>query len=209
MTKDYRNTQYCPVLENVTDKKQKLQNEIEKKHPKQRNMYNKIHDRKSPYNQKFAEIYNCKCGYCGVSMEVLPTQLFEVDHFIAESSFDNKSEAGKLENLTLSCYQCNRNKSNFTLIDEYTKKLCTDDGKITEVFFRDEAYYIRIKNEYKEDETIQKFYDKLQLVHQTRRLDYLLMNMKGLCKKLEGTIEGGKLAQAILILQEKRNKFIA
>ncbi|MBQ4559511.1 MAG: HNH endonuclease [Tyzzerella sp.] len=209
MTKDYRNTQYCPSLENIADKKKKLQNDIIEKHPRQRNIYNKVRDKKSSYNEQFVQIYNYKCAYCGVSMDVLPAQLFEVDHFIAESLFDNKNEAGKLENLALSCYQCNRNKSNFALVGEYTKKLCTDDGKIADVFCRDEDYYIRIKDEYKEDETIKKFYDKLQLVHQTRRLDYLLMNMKGLYKKLEGTTEGGRLAQAILIMQEKRNKFIA
>ena len=206
MTKDYRNTQYCPTLENVTDKKQELQNEIEKNHPKQRNMYNKIHDRKSPYNQKFAEIYNRKCGYCGVSMDVLPVQMFEVDHFIAESRFGNKDEAGKVENLVLACYQCNRNKKDFGLVDEYTEKLCPDEGEISNVFYRDEDYYIRIKDDYKDDETIKEFYDKTKLIHQTRRLDYLLMNMKGLHRRIMGTDQGGKLAEAILFLQEKRNK---
>ena len=31
--------------------------------------------------------------------------------------------------------------------------------------------------------------------------------MQGLQKKLEGTIQGGKLAEAILTMQKKRNKF--
>ena len=55
---------------------------------------------------------------------------------------------------------------------------------------------------------INGFYNQLQLIHQTRRLDYLLINMQGLHKKIEGTIWGGKLAEAILILQRKRNKFV-
>lgn len=74
-------------------------------------------------------------------------------------------------------------------------------------FFRDDKYYIRIKDEYIDDTTINNFYNQLQLVHQTRRLDYLLINMQGLQKKLEGTIQGGKLAEAILTMQKKRNKF--
>lgn len=77
------------------------------------------------------------------------------------------------------------------------------DGK-TEIY---DKYYIRIKDDYIEDEIINGFYNQLQLVHQTRRLDYLLINMQGLHKKLEGTIQGGRLAEAILIMQRKRNKF--
>ena len=64
-----------------------------------------------------------------------------------------------------------------------------------------------LKIEYVEDETINGFYNQLQLVHQTRRLDYLLINMQGLHKKLEGTAQGGRLAEAILTMQRKRNKF--
>ena len=67
---------------------------------------------------------------------------------------------------------------------------------------------IRIKEDYIEDETINGFYNQLQLVHQTRRLDYLLINMQGLHKKLEGTVQGGRLAEAILTMQRKRNKFV-
>ena len=88
------------------------------------------------------------------------------------------------------------------------EKLNTDDGKIANIFFRDEKYYIRIKEDYIEDETINGFYNQLQLVHQTRRLDYLLINMQGLHKKLEGTVQGGRLAEAILTMQRKRNKFV-
>ena len=40
------------------------------------------------------------------------------------------------------------------------------------------------------------------------RLDYLLINMQGLHKKLEGTVQGGRLAEAILTMQRKRNKFV-
>lgn len=75
-------------------------------------------------------------------------------------------------------------------------------------FFRDDKYYIRIKDAYITDEVINNFYNQLQLDHETRRLDYLLINMQGLHKKLEGTEQGGKLAEAILIMQRKRNKSV-
>ena len=76
-------------------------------------MYNKISDRSTEFNSRFSEIYKCKCAYCGVDMKVLPSTLFEVDHYIAESTFTDKEKAGKVENLVLACYQCNRSKKDF------------------------------------------------------------------------------------------------
>ena len=208
ITNDYRNTEYCPKLENVEDKKKVLEEKIRKTHPRQKIMYNKIRNRNTVFNQEFCNIYNYKCAYCGVSMDILSATLFEVDHFVAETLFDDKAEAGKADNLVLACYQCNRNKKEFEIAGEYIEKLNTDDGKIAYVFYRDDKYYIRIKDDYAEDKTINAFYEQLQLVHQTRRLDYLLINMQGLHRQLEGTAQGGKLAEAILILQRKRNKFV-
>lgn len=205
-TNDYRNTEYCPILKNVGDKKKALEEKIKSAHPRQKIMYNKIHDRNTTFNKEFCSIYNCKCAYCGVSMDILPATLFEVDHFVAESLFDDKADAGKVDNLVLSCYQCNRNKKEFVIRGEYLEKLNTDDGKIANIFFRDDKYYIRIKDDYINDDIIKCFYNQLKLVHQTRRLDYLLINMQGLHKKLKGTVQGGRLAEAILIMQRKRNK---
>ena len=208
ITNDYRNTIYCPVLKEVSDKKNVLQKKIKKAHPRQKIMYNKVHNRNTSFNKEFCDIYNYKCAYCGVSMDILPATLFEVDHYVAESLIDDKAEAGKIENLVLACYQCNRNKKEFEIKGEYFEKLNTDDGQIANVFYRDDKYYIRINDEYIEDETINDFYNQLQLVHQTRRLDYLLLNMQGLHKKLEGTEQGRRLAEEIVMLQRKRNKFV-
>lgn len=208
MTNDYRNTEYCPILENVADKKKTLEKKITIAHPRQKIMYNKVRKRNTAFNKEFCDIYNCKCAYCGVSMDILPAMLFEVDHFVAETLFDDKVEAGKIDNLVLACYQCNRNKKEFEMGEEYIEKLNTDAGQIANVFFRDNDYYIRISDAYIDDKTINRFYNQLQLMHQTRRLDYLLISMQGLHKKIEGTVQGGKLAEAILILQRKRNKFV-
>lgn len=208
ITNDYRNTEYCPILGNVENKKKALEKKIKAAHKRQEIMYKKVSDRNTTFNKEFCSIYNCKCAYCGVSMDILPASLFEVDHFVAESLFDNKAEAGKVENLVLACYECNRNKREFKIEGDYIKKLNTDNGEIANVFYRDDKYYIRIRDEYIEDETIKKFYNQLQLVHQTRRLDYLLINMQGLHKKLEGTEQGRKLAETILEMQRKRNKFV-
>ena len=204
--KDYRNTEYCPTLENIEAKKKILEEKIREAHPKQRIMYNKVYMRNTVFNKEFCKIYNCKCAYCGTSMDILPLNNFEVDHFIAESLFDDNEEAGKIENLVLACYQCNRNKGKYKIDGEYIEKLNTDNGEIANIFFRDDKYYIRIKDDYIEDETINEFYNQLKLDNQTRRLDYLLINMRGLHKKLGDTVESGKLADAILTLKEIRNR---
>lgn len=135
ITDDYRNTEYCPILEKVEDKKTILAEKIIATHPRQKIMYHKIHDKKTVFHQEFCSIYNCKCAYCGVSMDILPAALFEVDHFRAESLYNDKKEAGKLQNLVLACYQCNRSKREFEIAGEYIEKLNTDNGNIADVFF--------------------------------------------------------------------------
>lgn len=170
-------------------------------------MYNKIKLRDNEFNKRFVQIYNCKCAYCGVSMDILPATLFEVDHYIAESLFDDKNKAGKIENLVLSCYQCNRNKKALVISDKYVKQLNTDNGKITEVFYRDDKYYIRINKSFQNDKKIEEFYEKLKLFHQSHRIDYLLLSMNGLHSKVEDKNKKEKLAEAILLLQKKRNMF--
>lgn len=87
------------------------------------------------------------------------------------------------------------------------KQLNTDNGKITEVFYRDDKYYIRINKSFQNDKKIEEFYEKLKLFHQSHRIDYLLLSMNGLHSKIEDKNKKEKLAEAILLLQKKRNMF--
>lgn len=207
MSNDYRNTEYCPALEKVEEKKNELQKNILCKHPRQKNMYNKIKLRESEFNKQFFKIYNYKCAYCGVSLDILPKALFEVDHYIAESLFNDKSEAGKVENLVLACYQCNRNKSSFTISGDYVNRLNTDNGNITNIFYRNDKYYICINKSFQKDKMITEFYDKLKLYHQSHRIDYLLLSMNGLHNKIDDERDKAILSKMIISLQHKRNKF--
>lgn len=205
MKSDYRNTEYCPQLDNVSVKKISLNKKIHDNHPRTRIIYNKIKDMSSNYRDEFMEIYNYKCSYCGNSIQNISAILLEIDHYICESSFKSKKESGKIENLVLACYDCNRPKRNFLINDSYIDILNPDLEIIKDVFYRDDSYYIKIKDKYAYDQFIVDFYNKLNLSYETRRLDYLLMSMRGLAKKLEGTIKADKLNSAIIRLQEKRN----
>lgn len=211
---DYRNTVGCPVLTNVDEKKDKLERKIQYEHKRAKIMYNFVRDRRYDYFDIFAKIYNKKCAYCGISVGIENIRLFEVDHFVCESSFSSdlagKSEAGKVSNLVFSCYSCNRWKKNLYLNDELQKKLNPDDNSISQIFVRDDDFYITIRKEYIKETDINDFYQKLFLGSEFRRLDYLLLEMENLIriqKAVNSTI-AEKLCLCFHDLIIKRNSII-
>lgn len=205
MKKDYRNTDYCDSLQELRKKKKVLDDKISKEHPRAKIMYNQIKDVNKNYKDKFMKIYNYKCSYCGNSIWNLDVTLLEIDHFICESSFESKEEAGKIENLVLACYDCNRAKRDFPIDNEYIEIVNPDLEEIKNVFIRDSMYYIKVSEKYKNDKFIISFYKQLKLGYETRRLDFLLMNLQGLYMKLEGRPEADKLSIILNKLHQKRN----
>lgn len=205
MANDYRNSTYCSALENLETKKKSLSGEISRNHPRTKIIYNKIKNQDSIYKAKFMEAYNYKCSYCGNSIDNISSTLFEVDHYICESSFDSREEAGRIENLVLACYDCNRSKSGFLIEERLMDTLNPDLDNVKNVFSRDDLYYIRVSEQYKSDEFINKFYEQLKLGYQSRRLDYLLLSLNGLCKKLDREPQSEKLNVILRKLQQKRN----
>lgn len=205
MERDYRNTPYCEVLVDVRLKKSKLSNDILLESPRTKIMHNRVKENRSSYKTKFMEIYNFKCSYCGNSIDNLSLYLFEIDHYIYESSFESKEEAGRMINLVLACYDCNRSKNSFLIKEDYLKILNPDLDDIKNVFVRDTLFYIQISEEYKEDEYIKDFYNKLKLGYQSRRLDYLLLNLNALCKSLDEIPQMSKLNIILRELRMKRN----
>lgn len=211
--KDYRNTGYCPVLNNVEEQKQILEEEIKSAFPRTKIIYNKVRDRDGLYLKKFAKIYNGKCAYCGVMCGLLPVESFEVDHFLNEASFpdttEGRSEAGKMINLIWSCISCNRGKRAITIKSPYDVLLNVDNGNIATVFKRDKDYYIRICDTYQDDEFIQQFYEELHLGYETRRLDYLGLQLEGKYQTEKDEERKRKLGESLSILLKKRNRMTA
>lgn len=214
MTKDsdYRNTDYCPVLEHVAEQKQALEKEIKAESPRTKIIYNKVNDRDGIYHKKFARIYNEKCAYCGAAFGLLPVESFEIDHFLNEASFEDTTEgrieAGRMSNLVWSCVSCNRGKCGITIKPPYDALLNVDDGSIAAVFERDEKYYIQIRDTYKNDEFIQKFYEALHLGYETRRLDYLCLQLEGKYQAERNKKRKEKLGESLSILLKKRNRMV-
>lgn len=205
MKSDYRNSPYCPVLSDVSSRKLELGDKIHADHPKLKITYNRVKDKGDKYKIPFVSIFNYKCCYCGNSVDNINMDLFEIDHYICESSFSSKEEAGKISNLVCSCYDCNRAKKNLIIPPDYADKLHPELEDISKIFLRDDRYYIIVAEEYKDDSFIQEFYKTLKFEYQSRRIDYLLLSLRGLCKKNENTPYYDKLNSLLVKLQQKRN----
>lgn len=209
---DYRNTENCPILVDVALKKCALESRIQKEHRRAKIMYNYVHDKQAAYFAPFSKIYNSKCAYCGVMIGIIDIRMFEVDHFVCEDAFPNntagRSEAGKVSNLVLSCYSCNRGKGKLAIDGKYKKILNPDEGAIAKVFMRDENYYIKIRPDYTGNYIVTNFYDKLLLGSEFRRLDYLLMEIENLIsmQRSHNSSIAEKLEQCFSRLIVKRNK---
>lgn len=203
---DYRNTEYCKELKRIGRKKRNLMKVLKKEHPKTKIVYNSI---SKYYREKFYEIYNNKCSYCGASLETLGTEKLEIDHFIHESSFgDDKATAGKIENLVLSCYGCNRRKDDYLISER--RRFHPDMKNIKKLFYRDKEYGIKVLDRYETNSHVKEFYEALGLGSEFRKLDYLILKMQSLVDELEGKpekiVERNEIMTIYRNLQKQRNK---
>lgn len=207
MVSDYRNTRYCPSLKGISDRKNEVVKQVHADYPKAVDIHNYISKNDCKYKIEFIKAYNGKCAYCGVSIAEIPKTHFEIDHYIYQKApcFKSKKEAGKIENLILACHDCNHNKSSIIIPDSSYQKFYPDGDEISKVFFRDEEYYIKVSPDYCGDQEVSDFYNQLKLGSEIRRLDYLLMNIRGLIGTLPDTAIRDKLGRIANNLQLKRN----
>ncbi|MCP1110877.1 5-methylcytosine-specific restriction endonuclease McrA [Lachnospiraceae bacterium PF1-21] len=208
---DYRNADKCPSLEGIKDKKEKLKDLVIKEHRRTKIIYNQIKNKDKKYFDMFAKIYNYKCAYCGTSLKFTDGRLFEIDHFICESAYTKdtagRAEAGKIGNLSFSCYSCNRGKGSLHIKDSYVNKLNPDDNSISKVFYREQNFYIKKSSKFTDDEFVSKFYDELLFGSEFRRLDYLLLEVDDFIQDVKEKDEdfARRLQEIKSKLQEKKN----
>lgn len=176
---DYRCTRYCLHLCDINLKKNIFLKNFNQIHPNAKNHYSYIKERKGKLKGEFLSIYNNKCAYCGNSIKNLSIDLFEIDHFIPKERFTNSNDANNIFNLVASCHVCNRLKSNYD-ITESNKNLFDVETSLPKLFKRDENYYIKINNEYKSNADVVSFYEHLHLGYQTKRIDFVLMELNGM-----------------------------
>ena len=209
MGDDYRNTEYCPKLENIVKKKNAVVKMIKENHPRAIDMHSYISKNDEPYKLAFLKVYNCKCAYCGISLSIIDKESFEIDHFIYEKSeqfHGSKAAAGYIENLVPACHFCNHQKNSFQFQEEELKFFYPDAEDITNTFKRDELYYIKVSENFESNRTANEFYTQLKFGSEVRRIDYLLMSMIGLKDRISSDSEvHSKLGDIIELLRNKRN----
>lgn len=176
---DYRKCEYEGFsYKTILSAKDSLEVQIDLKARTQRGRhFKKIRDKKGKYYQPFEQIYHAKCAYCGIITAIQPSASFEVDHFINElqKTLPNGKSVDHVSNLVFSCGNCNQSKKQFH-VNNATNELNPDTG-IHNVFSREKNYAIKIKNEFKGNQDIEKFYNKLKFSSSFRKLDYLLLNL--------------------------------
>ena len=208
---DYRKTKYSVPFKNITINKMELLKKLKSDFPRLKNIYLKISENDKEYKMEFMKVYNYRCSYCGVSLDILNKRMFEIDHYIPKKAdkFKNNNNANKIENLVLACQFCNRKKSDFLISDSEYSLLYPDNEEIKKIFYRDEKYYIKIENEYSQNETIKKFYEQLEMDGEVRRLDFLLISLLNFKKKYRNKLENlhilNELSDIIEKLKKKRN----
>ena len=114
---DYRLTKYEEQkLQCIKQKKGELLRKIRIEHPRTKDFYSLV---RSNYKKDFMKAYDNICVYCGVSLDLIPKKMFEIDHVIYKKSprFNNclKRNKNGMSNLVLSCYDCNRKKTDFSI----------------------------------------------------------------------------------------------
>lgn len=209
MSNDYRNTKYDPPFADLKLKKAAVENLVKEAHPRAKDMHKYISVNDEKFKKEFVKSYNGKCAYCGVSIDIIPMSLFQIDHYVfqkADEFNSSKAAAGSIDNLVLSCGDCNHNKREFFIPDKDREQLHPDNKCICSIFIRDDNYYIKIANKQLSNELVNKYYEKLKLGLEIHRLDYLLMSMIGLQGKLPDNYPAyAMLGQAINMLKTKRN----
>lgn len=206
---DYRYSKYEEKNANVIMDKLAFAKKLNSEHPTTNNHYRFISENVGPYKLQYLKIFDNKCVYCGNSLQNLSVYLFEIDHYINKASFDDLVEehANHIDNLYPACKICNSKKSGITFMNEYVT-LFKPDSNIQNIFYRDDQYNIKIQEQYLNDIFVNKFYNKLKLNHDARRLDYLLLCMRGLADKTKNSNLSKELIMLINSLQEKRNYIV-
>lgn len=204
---DYRCTKFCPPLVEVQKNKDDFVWRMKNDNPRIKNWYNLIRDNEKKYKIDFMKIYNNKCAYCGVAMGMLPKEYFEVDHYICKNDISNISdcEVDNIQNLVLACIKCNRKKSDFIFSKNGAAQFSPDDGSITNLFYRDDLFNIKIKGHYEYNSEVTDFYNKLKLGSELRRLDYILLFLSGMIDEAKNKDIASELRNIREAILRKRN----
>ena len=155
---------------NINSLKRNLLLKIRVKHKRAKNFHNLISLNNNEYKDDFIKCYDNKCAYCGLPLGIIEKNQFEVDHFMPKEIKNENTNS--IYNLVLSCYNCNRKKSDFVPGDNI---LHPDKLSLQDIFVRDDNFAIVISDKYKKNKNVKEFYNKLEFNADKHRIDFILM----------------------------------
>ena len=203
ITNDYRCNKYRYSYTEYLfrEKKQDFKKKVSDVHPKITNFYKNV--KKIEFSKNFdfkKSIYNNSCVYCGLSAILIPKSTFEIDHVLPKSV----KEDNGIYNIVCACKYCNRKKSDF-YCESYDNQelLHPDNNHLQEVFYRDQEYYIRVNDLYKNNSDIVGFYKQLGLMDENKRIEYLILEIRDFCEKYCNDSSLNKLKFSLDRLREK------
>lgn len=209
---DYRNSKFyeCDYSHILADKEKFLQEFIER-HPaaNSEKIYTYVNRRLSHDNKAFREIYFKKCAYCGVPMSLYNYSNYQIDHFVAQANVETHTNIGihNVRNLVFSCEPCNQSKKALDYsTSEDAEILHPDNNKLPEIYRRDDDFKIIISEEYRENETVTEFYEKLKLGSQSKRVAYVIMAVNDFVQKYPENPASAELKIRLDIIREKWNE---
>lgn len=203
---DFRNSSGCKPLLQVADSKMRLRGEIQSQKNGATTEYSYINRKKGKFFNKFADIYNYKCAYCGVSAHIHCVQNFQIDHFLPIAELNNPLLQDKIENLVFSCDRCNSKKRAYVIPKSHQELLFPDNETFGGVFVRNKDFSISVSQEYRDDEQVVTFFNKLEFGHYIRTLDYLLLELNSLKCEVEQQENDTLLGQLSFIESELRKE---
>ena len=195
-------------LEGIQERKNKVKQMVLFDHPGAKDMHTYVSNNSTKYKDEFMKAYHYKCAYCGVSLDLIPKGIFEIDHFIHRKAdcFASKKDAGTMDNLVLACRDCNSRKRDFAIDKSNENDLRPDRENIINNYSRDKMFYIVLTESGKSKKSVVQFYKQLCLGSEIHRIDYLVMSMIGLQNRLKDKGDDcAELENAINILRTKRN----
>ena len=183
---DFRVTEFESPLGDIKAKKDIFLNEVfRKKHPRTQKHYDYVS--KAEIKAGFGRlVYNEKCAYCGVTVDIQGVDNFEIDHFLNEAHNEGWDGVNKVPNLIYSCRECNRQKGDFDIPPSHAGKLDPDSSEYATLFERNDSFGICVSDDYADDSVVTGFYDRLMLWHARKSLDYMLMVLDGWLKANKG-----------------------
>ena len=197
-SKDYRLT-YSESFSDLSSDLSNLKNKMVTEHPRMKNFYLNIKNCKA-YKKDFLSAFKYRCCYCGKDLDACDV---EIDHICSPDD----GPQNNFDNLAPACNSCNGSKSNIVKDALFANKIHPVTN-IQNCFTRNSDLTVLIAPAYTSDQFVQSFYERLNLGSQIKRLDFLVLCLDDISKRiLDRDIKNEIICIKDFLSKKKRKMF--